>query len=234
MIQLDVFNDDEKQYLNALVKGRYREKISRQDILKAVAFARDVADGTDTMILDLIDGVYSKVNNLSDSEWEDLRQLLPFPVVISSADLMDVPADEEDDFADTLVYASPDALFYFDPPYKPLSRTSSFNSYAKEEFGDEEQMRLGDFCHEITGCGARFILSNSDVKGTDGQNDFFDDMYKAYHINRVLATRMVNANPDKRGTLTELLVRNYAETWRSEEKRLFPDVRSVRHKTIMF
>ena len=138
------------------------------------------------------------------------------------------------DFADTLVYASPDALFYFDPPYKPLSRTSSFNSYAKEEFGDEEQMRLGDFCHEITGSGARFILSNSDVKGTDGQNDFFDDMYKAYHINRVLATRMVNANPDKRGTLTELLVRNYAETWRSEEKRLFPDVWSVRHKTIMF
>ena len=102
MIQLDVFNDDEKQYLNALVKGRDREKISRQDILKAVAFARDIADGTDTMILDLIDGVHSKVNNLSDSEWEDLRRLFPFPVVITSTDLMDVPADEEDDFAETL------------------------------------------------------------------------------------------------------------------------------------
>lgn len=96
MIQLDVFNDDEKQYLNALIKGRFREKISRQDVLKAVAFARDVADDTDTMILDLIDGVYSKVNNLSDSEWEDLRGLLPFPVVISSDDVMDVPADEDD------------------------------------------------------------------------------------------------------------------------------------------
>ena len=96
MIQLDVFNDDEKQYPNALTKGRFREKISRQDVLKAVAFARDVADDTDTMILDLIDGVYSKVNNLSDSEWEDLRGLLPFPVVISSDDVMDVPADEDD------------------------------------------------------------------------------------------------------------------------------------------
>lgn len=96
MIQLDVFNDDEKQYLNALTKGRFREKISRQDVLKAVAFARDVADDTDTMILDLIDGVYFKVNNLSDSEWEDLRGLLPFPVVISSDDVMDVPADEDD------------------------------------------------------------------------------------------------------------------------------------------
>lgn len=95
MIQLDVFNDDEKQYLNALAKGRYREKISRQDVLKAVAFARDVADGTDTMILDLINGVYSKVNNLSDSEWEDLRGLLPFPVLITSEDLMDEPEDED-------------------------------------------------------------------------------------------------------------------------------------------
>ena len=96
MIQLDVFNDDEKQYFNALTKGRYREKISRRDILKAVAFARDVADDTDTMILDLIDGVYSKVNNLSDSGWEGLRGLLPFSVVITSDDVMDVPADEEE------------------------------------------------------------------------------------------------------------------------------------------
>lgn len=96
MIQLDIFNDDEKQYLNALVKGRYREKISRHDVLKAVAFARDVADDTDTMILALIDGVYSKVNNLSDAEWEDLRGLLPFPVVITSEDVMDVPGNEDD------------------------------------------------------------------------------------------------------------------------------------------
>lgn len=96
MIQLDVFNDDEKQYLNALTKGRFREKISRQDVLKAVAFARDVADDTDTMILDLIDGVYSKVNYLSDSEWEGLRGALPFPVMIAFDDVMDVPADEDD------------------------------------------------------------------------------------------------------------------------------------------
>jgi len=54
------------------------------------------------------------------------------------------------DFAKTAVYASADSLFYFDPPYKPLSKTSSFNSYAKEEFDDSEQIRLCNFCHEIT------------------------------------------------------------------------------------
>lgn len=49
------------------------------------------------------------------------------------------------DFEKTIAYASPDALFYFDPPYKPLSKTSSFNSYAKDEFDDNEQIRLRDF-----------------------------------------------------------------------------------------
>ena len=30
---------------------------------------------------------------------------------------------------------------YFDPPYRPLNTTSSFNSYAKEDFNDDEQIR---------------------------------------------------------------------------------------------
>lgn len=113
------------------------------------------------------------------------------------------------DFAKTDIYASPNSLFYFDPPYKPLSRTSSFNSYAKEEFNDEEQIRLRNFCHKITKCKANFILSNSDVKGKDNNDNFFDNIYKEYHILRVMATRMVNANPEKRGKLSELLIRNY-------------------------
>lgn len=112
------------------------------------------------------------------------------------------------DFAETAVYASPDALFYFDPPYKPLSKTSSFNSYAKEEFDDNEQIRLRDFCYKIAGYKVNFILSNSDVKGKDENNNFFDEIYNAYNIRRVMATRMVNANPDKRGKLSELMISN--------------------------
>ena len=112
------------------------------------------------------------------------------------------------DFAETIVYASPQALFYFDPPYKPLSETSSFNSYAKEEFDDSEQIRLRDFCHQVSACKADFILSNSDVKGKNEDDNFFDEIYQAYNIRRVMATRMVNANPDKRGKLSELMISN--------------------------
>lgn len=112
------------------------------------------------------------------------------------------------DFAETGIYASPNALFYFDPPYKPLSKTSSFNSYAKEEFDDNEQIRLCNFCHKIAGHGTAFILSNSDVKGKDMNNNFFDEIYDRYHIQRVMATRMVNSNPKRRGKLTELMISN--------------------------
>ncbi|MBP7506430.1 MAG: DNA adenine methylase [Prolixibacteraceae bacterium] len=112
------------------------------------------------------------------------------------------------DFEETLKYASNNCLFYFDPPYKPLSETSSFNSYTKEDFNDIEQIRLGNFCKKIDLLGYNFILSNSDVKGKNPNDDFFDDLYEPFDIKRVYATRMVNANAEKRGRLTELLISN--------------------------
>jgi len=112
------------------------------------------------------------------------------------------------DFENTLKYATNNSFFYFDPPYKPLSDTSSFNSYAKEDFNDLEQIRLGNFCKKIDLLGHDFILSNSDVKGKNPNDDFFDDLYEQFSIKRVFATRMVNANAEKRGKLTELLITN--------------------------
>lgn len=113
------------------------------------------------------------------------------------------------DYQKTLQHAEKPALFYFDPPYKPLSNTSSFNSYAKDEFGDTEQIRLRDFCKTLDTLDHKWILSNSDVKGKDTNDNFFDDLYHEFNINRVFATRMINANPEKRGKLTELLITNY-------------------------
>lgn len=113
------------------------------------------------------------------------------------------------DFANTISYAGRESLFYFDPPYKPLSNTSSFNQYVKEQFNDNEQVRLRNFCNKISDYGSIFILSNSDVKSKDKTNLFFDELYAEYSIRRVFATRMVNANPDKRGKLSELMISNY-------------------------
>ena len=122
------------------------------------------------------------------------------------------------DYAETIRYAGKDTLFYFDPPYKPLSETSSFNSYVKEVFDDAEQIRLRDFCNAVSAKGSPFMLSNSDVKGKNPDDAFFDDLYADYAISRVYANRMVNANPEKRGKLTELLITNITDAPASAEK----------------
>lgn len=114
------------------------------------------------------------------------------------------------DYEVTLNHADENTLFYFDPPYKPLSETSSFNSYAKDEFNDQEQIRLRDFCHRLDTLNHNWILSNSDVKGKDENDNFFDDLYSDFNIQRVDARRSINANPEKRGALKELLITNQA------------------------
>jgi DNA adenine methylase len=113
------------------------------------------------------------------------------------------------DYEATLEKASNNSFFYFDPPYKPLSDTSSFNSYAKDEFNDEEQIRLRNFCIKLEKEGHLWMLSNSDVKGEATNDGFFDQIYSEFSISRVKARRSINANPEKRGELTELLITNY-------------------------
>ncbi len=113
------------------------------------------------------------------------------------------------DFERTIDYAEGNTLFYFDPPYRPLSNTSSFNDYAKEDFNDSAQIRLKEFCDRIQHEGYHFMLSNSDCLGKDGKDRFFDDLYIDYQIERVWASRSVNSVASKRGKLTEILVHNY-------------------------
>lgn len=122
------------------------------------------------------------------------------------------------DFENTLDWADKNSLFYFDPPYKPLSETSSFNTYTKDSFDDVEQIRLKDFCTKLDILDYKWILSNSDLKGKDENDNFFDDLYRDFSITRVDARRSINANPTKRGLLKELLINNYSNSLNLIEK----------------
>lgn len=113
------------------------------------------------------------------------------------------------DFANTGDYVDGYSFFYFDPPYRPLDSTSSFNSYVKESFNDNEQIRLKEFYSKLSSEGCKAMLSNSDCKGRNPDDIFFDELYKSFFIERVYAKRNINANASKRGVLSELLIRNY-------------------------
>ena len=111
------------------------------------------------------------------------------------------------DFSLTEQFAGVDVVYYLDPPYKPITHTSSFTSYAKEGFDDAEQLRLRDFCKRISNKGAQFIVSNSDPKEESGDS-FFEQIYYSFRIKRVSAPRFVNANPQNRGLVSEVMISN--------------------------
>lgn len=113
------------------------------------------------------------------------------------------------DYSQTIGYANQHSLYYFDPPYKPLSMTSNFTSYSSTAYNDEEQMRLCAFCQKIDEAGSLFLLSNSDVSQVDHGNCFFDDLYRDFNIHRVRARRMINSVASKRGNVSELLICNF-------------------------
>lgn len=100
-------------------------------------------------------------------------------------------------------------LVYFDPPYRPLSGRDSFISYTENEFDDSCQKQLAGFIEEIDSAGAYIILSNSDPKNVDPDDDFFDELYADYDIKRINAKRRINRNSESRGYITELLIKNY-------------------------
>lgn len=130
-------------------------------------------------------------------------------LLIADSELLQKVEILNGDFSKTGEYVDGYTFFYFDPPYRPLDATSSFNSYVKESFDDNEQIRLKEFYTSLSMDGCREMLSNSDCRGRNSKDIFFDELYQNFFIERVYAKRNINANAAKRGTLTELLIRNY-------------------------
>lgn len=124
------------------------------------------------------------------------------------------------DFEQTFDKIKGNTFFYFDPPYRPLSNTSSFNDYTKEDFNDEAQIRLKLFCDRLNEIGVNFMLSNSDCLGKNGTDRFFDDLFINYKIERVWASRNINSVASKRGKLTEIVISNYHEEYQFQRKAL--------------
>ena len=99
-------------------------------------------------------------------------------------------------------------FIYLDPPYRPLYGSSNFKEYFNSPFGDVQQTELKKFCDKLSSQNCQIMLSNSDSKNENGTS-FFEDLYKGYNFKRILAPRYINANPEKRNKLEEIVIRNY-------------------------
>ncbi|MBL7778368.1 MAG: Dam family site-specific DNA-(adenine-N6)-methyltransferase [Chitinophagales bacterium] len=114
------------------------------------------------------------------------------------------------DFKELAKDVKANAFVYFDPPYRPISKTASFKAYSKQEFDDDEQIELATLFKKLDKKGIQVMLSNSDPKNSDPSDNFFDTVYSGYHITRVPARRMINADATKRGAINEIVVTNYS------------------------
>jgi DNA adenine methylase len=108
------------------------------------------------------------------------------------------------DFVDTACYSGKKSLFYLDPPYRALSNTSNFTAYTKFGFNKDAEKRLVRYCDYISNKGAKFILSNSAT-----EDNYFEDLFSNYFIDKVDAKRVINSNGAGRGKISELLITNY-------------------------
>lgn len=102
-------------------------------------------------------------------------------------------------FETVLELARPGDLVYFDPPYHPVSKTSSFTSYAKDGFSEADQRRLASVFDQLAQSGIRVFLSNSMTR-------LVRDLYSHFEIVEVRANRALNSNAHRRGKISEALV----------------------------
>lgn len=133
----------------------------------------------------------------------DKSNLLNVSDALKNVEIVCGDYKESEEFIDSKTFV------YFDPPYRPINATSKFTAYSKSDFNDKHQIELAEYFKIMDKRGAKLLLSNSDPKNHDPEDEFFDDLYKDFTINRVRANRMINSNKSKRGQITEVLINNY-------------------------
>lgn len=130
--------------------------------------------------------------------------------LVAISQLLEVAEIQIGDFERCEKAIIPNSFIYFDPPYRPLSKTSSFTSYSTFDFDDRQQARLANFFRYLDSkYEVKMMLSNSDPKNENPQDDFFEDLYKGFNLHRVSASRMINSKAQGRGKIGELVITNY-------------------------
>lgn len=143
-------------------------------------------------------GKYKNPNILNSSNIRAVSQALQIAEI------------QQGDFSEVLKYADKTTFIYYDPPYRPIRKTATFNAYSSLNFNDYEQRRLRDIFVEVSQQGAYQMLSNSDPTNYI-EDFFFDDLYCEFNIKRIFASRMINSKGDSRGKIREILVTNYSD-----------------------
>lgn len=133
----------------------------------------------------------------------DEKNLINISKALKSVVIQNCDYHQSEDFIDE------NTLVYFDPPYRPLSKTAGFTSFTENCFNDDDQIKLARYISKLAEKGAKIIVSNSDPKNSNPDDNFFDILYASHRVSRVSASRMINSNSDARGKISELLITTF-------------------------
>ena len=108
------------------------------------------------------------------------------------------------DYKEVLKGLRKGTFVYLDPPYMPISTSSSFTGYTENGFNEDKQRELKEECDKLNKKGIKFLQSNSDC-------EFIRELYKDYNIKIIRAKRSINSKGNSRGEINEVLIYNYEE-----------------------
>lgn len=109
---------------------------------------------------------------------------------------------KNEDFKEALKGLKRGAFVYLDPPYMPISSSSSFTGYTENGFNEDKQRELKELCDKLDKKGIKFLQSNSDC-------EFIRELYSGYRIKTIKAKRAINSKGNSRGEINEVLIYNY-------------------------
>ena len=135
------------------------------------------------------------IGRYTNPRFHDPGALLAASSALARTDLLHAP------FEDATAKVAPGDFVYLDPPYDPVSATSSFASYTADGFTWDDQKRLASACIALNRRGVRFLLSNS-------ATDRVRELYRGFEQRLVRAPRFINSKAESRGRVDELLVFN--------------------------
>lgn len=125
-------------------------------------------------------------------------------VIYSDSNALQKAELHSGDFSMVLEHAHRGDLVYFDPPYNPLSKTSSFTSYTSADFSSKDQERLAHAVKSLDKRGCFVMLSNSST-------ELIKNLYEGYHFRTVYANRAINCKANCRGKIAELIITNWEQ-----------------------
>jgi len=122
-------------------------------------------------------------------------------VIYNASDALQNATIMNTSYKDVLKYVSKDDFVYFDPPYYPLTETSSFTSYSEFDFLENEQFELFELFEALSEKNINVLHSNSDT-------EFIKDLYIKHKIKKIQANRFINSKSSGRGKINEVLIEN--------------------------